>query len=117
MAPIGETFVQEQLHVRRTRLLEAIEYSSQDAALSGLLQQVDSALERLKHGSFGICEVCHDTIEADRLIADPLIRVCLDHLTSAQARALEADLHLAIRKFAARSRRFKSCPRLPDLRP
>jgi sigma-B regulation protein RsbU (phosphoserine phosphatase) len=97
MAPISETFVQEQLQVRRTRLLEAIEYSSRDAALSGLLQQVDSALERLKHGSFGICEVCHDTIEADRLITDPLVRVCLDHFTPAQARALEDDLHLAAR--------------------
>jgi sigma-B regulation protein RsbU (phosphoserine phosphatase) len=95
MSPISETFFQEQLQVRRTRLLEAIEYSAQDAGLAGLLQQVDSALERLRHGVFGMCELCDGGIEADRLMSDPLIRVCLDHLTPNQARALEADLHLA----------------------
>jgi sigma-B regulation protein RsbU (phosphoserine phosphatase) len=95
MSPISETFAQEQLQVRRTRLLEAMEHAGPDNLFSSLLQQVDSALERLKHGSFGICEVCNDGIEADRLMADPLIRVCLDHLTPTQARTLEADLELA----------------------
>jgi len=93
--PISEDFVHEQLHVRRTRLLEAMEYAAADAGLAGLLQQVDSALERLKQGSFGICDLCHEGIEADRLMADPLIRVCLGHLTAAQQRSLEADLELA----------------------
>jgi sigma-B regulation protein RsbU (phosphoserine phosphatase) len=39
--------------------------------------------------------VCHDTVEKDRLLADPLVRVCLDHLNSDERRALEQDLELA----------------------
>jgi phosphoserine phosphatase RsbU/P len=48
-------------------------------------------------GTFGLCEECHEPIEADRLAADPLIHLCLDHLTAPQQRALEQDLELAAR--------------------
>src|SRR5438093_11475165 len=48
-------------------------------------------------GTFGICESCHETIEADRLVADPLMEYCLDHLTKPQRQALERDLDLAAR--------------------
>jgi sigma-B regulation protein RsbU (phosphoserine phosphatase) len=46
-------------------------------------------------GTYGLCETCHDPIEQDRLIADPLIRFCLDHLTTSEQRSLERDLELA----------------------
>ncbi len=39
--------------------------------------------------------MCHDTVERDRLIADPLVRVCLDHMTAQERSALENDLQLA----------------------
>jgi len=70
---------------------------SRDASLSQLLTAVDTALSRIDQGTFGLCEECHDTIEAERLLADPLVRFCLDHLTSAEQRALESDLSLAAR--------------------
>jgi phosphoserine phosphatase RsbU/P len=56
---------------------------------------VDSAVKRMDEGTYGICDACHDTIEKERLIADPLVRLCLDHLTSDEQRALERDLELA----------------------
>jgi len=59
------------------------------------LDQVDAALQRMEAGSFGICEYCHDTIEADRLACDPLIRFCIDHLSREERGALEQDLALA----------------------
>jgi sigma-B regulation protein RsbU (phosphoserine phosphatase) len=59
------------------------------------LQEVDAALERFESGTYGICESCHDTIEPDRLIANPLERFCLDHLSASEQRALEDDLTLA----------------------
>jgi len=62
-----------------------------------LLEEVDSALARIEDGSYGICESCHDTIERDRLIADPLVRFCLDHLSRDEKDALERDLQLAAR--------------------
>jgi len=42
-----------------------------------------------------LCEVCHDTVEANRLISNPLERFCLDHLNAKERRALEDDLNLA----------------------
>ena len=43
----------------------------------------------------GLCETCHDPIEADRLERNPLVRFCLDHLTEQELRAHEEDLELA----------------------
>jgi sigma-B regulation protein RsbU (phosphoserine phosphatase) len=60
-----------------------------------LLREVDSALERMDKGSYGLCETCHDPVEEDRLLADPLVRYCLDHLTAPQRDALQRDLDLA----------------------
>lgn len=62
-----------------------------------LLRDVDSALGRMDDGSYGLCEVCHESIEKERLIADPLTRNCLECLTPDQQRALEQDLDLASR--------------------
>jgi sigma-B regulation protein RsbU (phosphoserine phosphatase) len=60
-----------------------------------LLSEVDSALQRMEDGTYGICEACHESVEKDRLLADPLVKLCLDHLTSEEQRALERDLELA----------------------
>ncbi len=68
-----------------------------DPQLSQLLLEVDQALQRIEQGTYGICETCHDTIEADRLAANPLLRFCLDHLSPAERRALGEDLELAAR--------------------
>jgi sigma-B regulation protein RsbU (phosphoserine phosphatase) len=66
-----------------------------------LLKEVDSALERMNDGTYGLCESCHDTIEKDRLAADPLVRFCLDHLSEAERDALQKDLDLASQVQAA----------------
>src|SRR3981189_1097428 len=86
-----------KLKQRRERLHEALHSPAADASLSQLLTAVDTALSRIAQGTFGLCETCHDTIEAERLLADPLVQFCLDHLTSAEQRALESDLSLAAR--------------------
>jgi sigma-B regulation protein RsbU (phosphoserine phosphatase) len=65
------------------------------AELTRLLGEVDAALHRMDIGVYGLCEVCHDPVETERLIADPLTRFCIDHLTPSQQRALEEDLALA----------------------
>jgi sigma-B regulation protein RsbU (phosphoserine phosphatase) len=62
-----------------------------------LLQEVDAALGRMDAGVFGLCATCHDPIEPDRLLADPLTQYCLDHLTPVERRALQRDLDLASR--------------------
>jgi phosphoserine phosphatase RsbU/P len=91
------TYLRTELEQRRERLHEALHSPAADASLSQLLTAVDAALGRIAQGTFGLCESCHDTIEAERLLADPLVQFCLDHLSSAEQRALESDLSLAAR--------------------
>src|ERR1700720_1000026 len=92
-----QRYLRTELEQRRERLHEALPSPAADASLSQLLKAVDTALSRIDQGIFGLCEECHDSIEPERLLADPLVRFCLDHLTSAEQRALESDLSLAAR--------------------
>ena len=86
--------LREQLLVRREKL-ETAATRSQTANVLQLLDQVDRALEKIDSGAFGVCEVCLGSVDAERLIADPLTTICLDCLRPEEARALEADLQLA----------------------
>ncbi len=86
-----------QLIDRRQRLSTAVERQPGTEHLVALLQQVDSALERMDLGTYGVCEECHDSIETDRLMADPLLCYCIDHLNAGQRAALQQDLDLASR--------------------
>jgi sigma-B regulation protein RsbU (phosphoserine phosphatase) len=95
MATLEIAFLHNQLEERRRRLEAAIALAPQKSGFAGLLRDVDSALERMAKGSYGLCQECHDTIEQDRLLADPLVCYCLDHLSESQRHALQRDLDLA----------------------
>jgi sigma-B regulation protein RsbU (phosphoserine phosphatase) len=95
MATLEVGFLHNQLEERKRRLKQAIALAPQKAGLAGLLREVDSALERMAKGTYGICEQCHESIEQDRLLADPLVCYCLDHLSQSQRDALQRDLDLA----------------------
>ena len=95
MATLEISFLQDQLEERKRRLEQAIALTPQSGGLAALLREVDSALKRMDEGSYGLCEECHDPVEKDRLMADPLVRYCLDHLTQQQRTALQRDLDLA----------------------
>jgi sigma-B regulation protein RsbU (phosphoserine phosphatase) len=83
-----------QLVERRARL-QAASGSVSEGYLNDLIAEVDAALERIEAGSFGLCETCHDTIEADRLQLNPLCRFCLDHLSQTELKCHQQDLDLA----------------------
>src|SRR5580693_2814285 len=98
MPGVSDPYIREQLEKRRTELRTVISSSSRAVpadAFVELLSEVDSALQRMEDGTYGICEACHESVEKDRLLADPLVKLCLDHLTSEEQRALERDLELA----------------------
>ena len=95
MGLVENTFLRAQLEDRRKKLQVASSEVTSYTGLNRLLREVDSALERMDAGTYGICDACHEPIEADRLMADPLACLCLDHLTTEQQRALENDLELA----------------------
>jgi sigma-B regulation protein RsbU (phosphoserine phosphatase) len=92
-----EPLLRQQLIDRRQKLEVAARRTEGTSEISRLLQEVDSALQRMDTGSYGLCDVCHDPIETERLLADPLARLCLGDLTPRQQRDLEDDLELAAR--------------------
>jgi len=87
--------IKEQLTERKGLLQEAVKISPENGNLNKLLSDVDAALEEMAEGTYGICTVCNDPIETERLLADPLMTVCLGHLSDQQQRALEDDLEYA----------------------
>lgn len=97
MDATGIGLYRDQLVDRRQKLEAAVHAAGPMPEVTRLLQEVDAALRRMDAGTFGLCETCGDPVEADRLMADPLTRVCLDHLTRHEQRALEQDLELASR--------------------
>jgi phosphoserine phosphatase RsbU/P len=84
--------IKNQLYERKKRINKSLSVLPRTDKLLNLLKEVDKALERIDQGVYGICEECHDPIEPERLMADPLLTVCLDHLSKDQQRALEIDL-------------------------
>jgi len=87
--------IREQLLDRRHKLERASATLAGSDDVTRLLREVDAALARVDTGVFGICETCRDPIEPERLVADPLSRFCIDHLSPSEQRALEHDLELA----------------------
>lgn len=94
MTTTEAVFFRSQLLDRRSRL-EAVPLETREAAR--LLGEIDAALERIEQGTYGLCENCHDPVEPERLLADPLVRFCLDHLSEPEQKALQQDLDLALR--------------------
>ena len=92
-----EPLLREQLIDRRQKLETATSAFHRPAELTRLLEEVDAALHRMDVGTYGLCEVCHEPVETERLLADPLTRFCLGDLTPREQRALEEDLELAAR--------------------
>lgn len=89
--------LRDQLLDRRRQLETAAAALGEADEVTRLLEAVDATLGRMNAGTFGLCATCHDPIEPDRLLADPLTQFCLDHLTSREQQALQQDLELALR--------------------
>jgi phosphoserine phosphatase RsbU/P len=100
MEQVSDPYIRQQLEKRRDELRAVISSAASTApaaAFVGLLNEVDAALHRMDEGTYGICPACNDSVEKERLLADPLVKMCLDHMTSDEHRALERDLELAAR--------------------
>jgi DnaK suppressor protein len=52
---------------------------------SKLLQKIESALDRIKKGSYGFCETCGEDISVKRLKARPVTVQCIECKTEAEA--------------------------------
>lgn len=95
MEPINTSTIWAQLNTRRERLRTVLQEERPTPQLIQLLKEVDAALSRVESGNYGICELCHESIEQHYLQVEPLVRICLSHLSNEQQRAIERDLQLA----------------------
>ncbi|MFN8169593.1 MAG: TraR/DksA C4-type zinc finger protein [Candidatus Nanopelagicales bacterium] len=66
--PEGQTIAYE-----RSQLSAAV-----DAAQTQLAE-IDEALGRIEAGTYGVCEVCQRPIPAERMLARPTARTCVEH--------------------------------------
>ncbi|MDO8424239.1 MAG: TraR/DksA C4-type zinc finger protein [bacterium] len=66
---------------------DAIEGYEDNAAIVRTLEDryndIKSGLDKIKHGVYGICQVCQKEIEEDRLEANPSARTCKEHVDAA----------------------------------
>ena len=92
-----EPLLREQLLDRRHKLEEAAKGFVEASEVTRLLGEVDAALHRMELGTYGICDFCNEPVESERLIANPLTRLCIGHMSPPEQQALEDDLELAAR--------------------
>jgi RNA polymerase-binding transcription factor DksA len=63
---------------------DAIEEYEDNVAIVNTLEtrykDIKSGLDKIKHGVYGICQVCQKEIESDRLEANPSARTCKEHM-------------------------------------
>jgi sigma-B regulation protein RsbU (phosphoserine phosphatase) len=87
--------VRSTLLERRKLLVSSINLAPSNPNFSELLEQVDAALSRVSAGTYGTCEICKQSIEHDRLLADPLARTCTSHLAPEELGRVANDKRLA----------------------
>lgn len=65
---------------------DAIEEYEDNAAIMTTLEtrynDIKSGLDKIKHGTYGVCQICGKEIESDRLEANPSARTCKEHVNS-----------------------------------
>lgn len=63
---------------------DAIEGYEDNTAIMKTLEErykdINSGLDKIKHGVYGTCQVCKKEIETERLEANPSARTCKEHM-------------------------------------
>lgn len=66
-----------------------------EQAAQAHLQVIDTALAKTENQTLGLCRVCNDYVETDRLEMDFTACVCIEHYSAEQRRQLESELELS----------------------
>src|SRR3989344_1146353 len=63
---------------------DSIEEYEDNGAIVKILEDryndIKSGLDKIKHGTYGLCQICGKEIESDRLEANPSSRTCKEHM-------------------------------------
>lgn len=98
--------IRENLLRQRQNLLDWLQHTpnskkqihlgpAEETAVQAHLHILDAALSKAEDKTLGICKICHEYIEPDRLEMDFTANVCLTHYSADEMRRLEAELELA----------------------
>src|SRR5258708_30176626 len=55
------------------------ESTSENDALKARRREINAALDKIRVGKYGVCEIGGEPIEEERLEADPAARTCISH--------------------------------------
>lgn len=66
-----------------------------DSSVESHLRKLDAAIHRAEEGTLGVCQVCHEYVNARLLMMDYTACVCLDHFSPEERRQLEWELELS----------------------
>ena len=66
-----------------------------EQAAQAHLQVIDTALAKTENQTLGLCRVCNEYVETDRLEIDFTACVCIEHYSAEQRRQLESELELS----------------------
>lgn len=65
---------------------DSVEDYEENAAIVNTLESryadVKSGLDKIKHGTYGLCQVCNKEISKERLEANPSARTCREHMNT-----------------------------------
>jgi DnaK suppressor protein len=78
-----ETNTQEGVLDQADQASEMTNINNNEAVLKVLqerLTEVEEALEKMKDGSYGLCEVCGEKIEDKRLLVNATAKTCIKHM-------------------------------------
>jgi sigma-B regulation protein RsbU (phosphoserine phosphatase) len=84
-----------------------------EEAVRAHLDVLDTTVDKVADGTFGICKVCHGHVETELLEMDYTADVCLGDLSPDEARSLESELALA--QSVQRSLMPQQVPQTPGL--
>ncbi|OGO23119.1 MAG: hypothetical protein A2Y54_10295 [Chloroflexi bacterium RBG_16_51_16] len=87
--------------------------SDDESGMETHLHVIDDTLEKIEAGTFGICEVCHETVDDELLQMDYTTTVCLGHYSQNELRNLETELELS--QVVQRAMLPQNVPSLPGL--
>lgn len=84
-----------------------------DTCVREHLQVIDQSLDKIQDGTFGVCEICHESVDAALLQMDYTSTVCLGHFTEEELRQLESELELS--QVVQRGLLPQQAPNIPGL--
>jgi RNA polymerase-binding transcription factor DksA len=77
-----DTEQESDLHDQADHLDEYQENRAIVDVLNSQLREVTASLSNIENGTYGVCKVCGEEIESDRLEADPSAKTCKAHMAN-----------------------------------